>query len=202
MIIVGMSGYARSGKDEAAKVLVEEFGFTRISFADKLREFLYALNPQVAWTDVDAKLKFMPNVKNGVIRLRDVIDEFGWDGYKDTMYASEIRPLLQRLGTEAGREVLWDSIWIDAAFAGLDPDGKYVIADARFPNEAQAIVERGGQMWRISRAGNEPAKLPDGTIHSSETSLDDWRFDIGINNNETLERFQQTVRLMAEEEFA
>ena len=41
MEIVGLSGYARSGKDEAAKVLVEEFGFTRVAFADKLREVLY-----------------------------------------------------------------------------------------------------------------------------------------------------------------
>ena len=33
--IIGLSGYARSGKDEAAKVLVEELGFPRVAFADK-----------------------------------------------------------------------------------------------------------------------------------------------------------------------
>ena len=47
MEIIGLSGFARSGKDEAAKVLVEEFGFKRVGFADKLREVLYALNPLV-----------------------------------------------------------------------------------------------------------------------------------------------------------
>jgi dephospho-CoA kinase len=45
-MIVGISGYARSGKDEAAKALVE-MGFERRAFADKLREFLLALNPMV-----------------------------------------------------------------------------------------------------------------------------------------------------------
>jgi len=126
--------------------------------------------------------------------LREVIDEHGWDGYKETPYVSVIRPLLQRLGTEAGREVLWDSIWIDAAFHDLDPNGKYVVTDARFPNEAQAIADRGGKIWRVERAGNKPAVLPDGTIHKSETSLDDWNFDKKILNNGTLEEFHNKIR--------
>lgn len=183
MQIVGLSGYARSGKDEAAKVLVEEFGFVRISFADKLRDFLYALNPIVEM-----------GVNNEYIRLREVIDHFGWDGYKDTPYVSEIRPLLQRLGTEAGRETLWDTIWIDAAFAGLEADGKYVIADCRFPNEATAVVERGGNVVRVSRNGVGAALGPDGQAHSSETSLDEWEFDGTLQNNGTLEEFQNKVR--------
>lgn len=183
MLIVGLSGYARSGKDEAAKILVEEFGFVRISFADKLRDFLYALNPIVEI-----------GVNGEYIRLQEVIDHFGWDGYKDTPYVSEVRPLLQRLGTEAGRTVLWDSIWIDAAFAGLAKNGRYVIADARFPNEAEAIESRGGQIVRIERAGNGPAVLPDGTVHASETSLDDWRFEAILRNNGTLEEFHEKIR--------
>lgn len=188
MQIVGLSGYARSGKDEAAKVLVEEFGFVRISFADKLRDFLYALNPIIEM-----------GVNNEYIRLREVIDHFGWDGYKDTPYVSEIRPLLQRLGTEAGRDVLWDSIWIDAAFASLDNDGKYVIADARFPNEAEAVVTRGGKIVRVEREGNSPAVLPDGTVHSSETSLDDWSFDETVENNGSLEDFHNKIRGLVNE---
>lgn len=181
MQILGLSGYARSGKDTVADVLVSQ-GWQRISFADKLRDFLYALDPIVEI-----------GVNGEYIRLREVIDHFGWDGYKDTPYVTEIRPLLQRLGTEAGRTVLWDSIWIDAAFAGLDNDGKYVIADARFPNEAEAVVARGGRVIRIERKGNGPATLPDGSVHSSETSLDDWEFDAVLENNGTLDEFLEKV---------
>ena len=109
MEIIGLSGYARSGKDEAAKLLVNGHGFTRVAFADKLRECLYQLNPMCGrgWDTSDRP----------VVYVQDVIEEYGWDGYKETEYGIEIRRLLQRLGTEAGRQTLWDSIWIDAAFA-------------------------------------------------------------------------------------
>ena len=194
MKLIGLSGYARAGKDEAAKALAD-LGYQRIAFADKLRDFLYALNPLVSdELYVKRDNKYVLWGENEVVRVRDVIDQYGWDGYKETPYVSEIRPLLQRLGTEAGREVLWDSIWIDAALHGLRPDGKYVVTDARFPNEAEAIKSRGGVVWRVERAGNSPAVLPDGTIHQSETSLDDWAFDLTLHNNGTLEQFHDAVR--------
>lgn len=195
MILVGLSGYARSGKDEAAKVLVEEYGFERVAFADKLRDFLYALNPIVS-IEHDFKEGYIDPIRYVTVRLRDVIDEYGWDGYKNTVFVHEIRPLLQRLGTEAGRQTLWDSLWIDAAFHDLKEDGKYVVTDARFPNEAEAIKERGGYLWRVERAGVGPALSPDGTAHASETSLDNWEFDSHIENNGSLEDYHKKIRSM------
>jgi hypothetical protein len=183
MEIFGLSGYARSGKDEAAKILVEEFGFTRVAFADKLREVLYALNPIV---DVDAA-----RMRKTLYYVQDVIDSYGWNGYKESPFGPEIRRLLQRLGTEAGRETLWDSIWVDAALTGYDEDAKLVVTDCRFPNEAQAIVDLGGKIWRIRRTGVGPANS-----HASETSLDDWPWDECIDNNGTLEEFHEKVRNM------
>lgn len=201
-MIIGISGYARVGKDEAAKVLVDKYGFERIAFADKLRDFLYALNPLIK-ADVPAQVvvrdgvnikRLMtdadtPSTVNIDVRLRDVIDKYGWDGYKETPYVGEIRPLLQRLGTEAGRQVLWDSIWIDAALHDLDPEKNYVVTDVRFPNEAGAVKERGGKVWRITRAGVGPANN-----HASETSLDNYMFDLQIANNGTLENYHELVK--------
>ena len=182
MKLIALSGYARSGKDEAAKVLVEEFGFTRIAFADKLRDFLYALNPVVGrGSDFSDR---------PIIYLHDVIDEVGWEGYKQTEHGTEIRRLLQRLGTEAGRQTLWDTIWIDAALKDLEPEGKYAITDCRFPNEAQAIRDRGGKIWRVIRDGVGPANN-----HPSETSLDDYKFDGWIINNfKTVEMYRESVK--------
>jgi len=180
--IIGLSGYARSGKDEAAKVLVEEFGFTRVAFADKLRDFLFALNPLVV---EDSSVGF------GDVRpLQDVIVKFGWDGYKATPWGQEIRRLLQRLGTEAGRETMWDSIWIDAALTGYNDDAKIVVTDARFPNEAEAIVDRGGELWRVQRTGVGPANS-----HPSETSLDNFAgFSAVLYNNGTLDEYRSKIR--------
>jgi hypothetical protein len=189
MEILGLSGYARSGKDEAAKVLVEEFGFRRVAFADKLREVLYALNPIVKGETVDHPLAG-PLLTN--YRLKWVIDKYGWNGYKETEFGEEIRALLQRLGTEAGRETLWDSIWVDAAFADVKPWEKIVVTDVRFPNEAKAIADRNGRLIRIIREGVGPANS-----HASETSLDTWPFDEIILNSSTLEFFKEGVRNMA-----
>ena len=36
-MIIGLSGYAQSGKDEVAKVLVEDYGYKRVAFADKIK---------------------------------------------------------------------------------------------------------------------------------------------------------------------
>lgn len=192
MNIIGLSGYARSGKDEAAQVLVEEFGFTRVAFADKLREFLSALNPLVRVEPI-IDPRYLDPVGYEIIRVKNVIDQYGWDGYKETIYVDEIRTLLQRLGTEAGRETLWDSIWIDAAFRDLDESGSYVFTDVRFPNEYDAIRHRAGRLWRITRTNVGPATAEDGTVHKSETSLDNHQFDKYLSNNGTLDQFKAMV---------
>lgn len=184
MEIIALSGYARAGKDEAASVLVESFGFKQVAFADKLREVLYALNPTlVGW--------FEPSHDAVVPKttVQDIIDEHGWGAYKETIYGPEIRRLLQRLGTEAGRQTLWDTIWIDAAFAGLPEDAKVVVSDARFFNEFEAVRERGGYIWRIERPGVGPV-----SDHPSETEAPKYdKFSLFLHNNGTLEEWKNLV---------
>ena len=173
-MIVGLSGYARAGKDEAAKGL-QAVGFTRVGFADRLREFLYRLNPVVLGP-------------NGTVwSVRPVIDRHGWDGYKATPYGDHIRRYLQRLGTECGRELIGDTVWIDAALR--DVPENVVVTDARFPNEAQAIRDRGGIVVRITRPGVGPANS-----HQSETALDGWPFDAVIVNDGTIAELHARIR--------
>lgn len=185
MEIIALSGFARSGKDETAKVLVEEFGFVQVAFADKLREMLYALNPYVL-----GEFDGMGHPHTAVRLLQNVIDEYGWNGYKETMFGDEIRRLLQRLGTEAGRQTLWDTIWIDAALSNLDDNAKVVVSDARFFNEFDAVRHRGGEVWRIERPGVGPANS-----HASEMEAIDYpRFSAYIYNDGTLEDLADQVR--------
>lgn len=186
MQIIALSGFARSGKDEAAKVLVEEFGFTQIAFADKLREMLYALNPLIrqSWTG-----SITGEQVSHDIYVQDVIDAYGWNGYKETVFGDEIRRLLQRLGTEAGRQTLWDSIWIDAALTGLPADAKVVVSDARFFNEFDAVRERGGYIWRIERDGIGPANN-----HASELEAINYPyFSLRLENNGSLEEWRKLI---------
>ena len=157
--IIGLSGYGRAGKDEAARGLME-VGYKRLAFADKLREALYILDPYVA-----------PN-----IRLSWVVDEHGWDEAK-ARHNEEIRKLLQRMGTEVGRNLLGENIWVDATLDGL-PGGDYVITDCRFVNEANGILARGGRVIRINRPGNGPVN-----DHISEVALDHYKGFYAILNN-------------------
>lgn len=178
-MIIGLSGYARSGKDESANALLG-LGFKRVAFADKLRDFLLALNPIVG-TDED----------NDYWTVSDVIAGYGWDGYKASPYGPEMRQLLQRLGTECGREMLYDTVWVDAALDDYRT-GKVkhqVVPDVRFPNEAEAIKELGGYVLRIERPGIDPANA-----HVSETALDDWNFDAVVVNGSSIESLHRNVQ--------
>lgn len=182
--IIGLCGYARTGKDTVAEILVKDFGFTRVAFADKLREAAYALNPIVA-------LRAADTAPATFLRVQDVVDTHGWD-FAKTKYP-EIRVLLQRLGTEVGRQVLSpalfgdDRLWIEAALNAPTP-GHVVISDVRFPNEFYAIKSRGGTIWRILRPDTAPVNG-----HSSETALDFIKPDVEIYNDETVEVLRARV---------
>jgi len=173
--LIVFSGYARAGKDTAVQVLHTE-GYKRVAFADIMRKFVETLNP-IVHTDTI-----------GPIRLAKVIDSYGWEGYKESIYRDEIRGLLQRLGTDCGRQLLGDNIWVESAFNALDPDNRYAFADCRFLNEAEAVRSRGGLVIRIERPGVGPANA-----HPSETSLDGYDFDYVVQNDNSHEVLRQKL---------
>ncbi len=184
-MIVGISGYARSGKDTVADILVNDLGYIKISWADKLRECLYALDPIILWSASfgplqDSVQPYMP--------LKWIIDTYGWDGYKSTGWYPHIRVLLQRFGTEVGRQIINDNIWVDLGLKNLDSDKNYVIPDTRFINEAEAIRDHKGLIFRVNRNGIKPVN-----DHVSEIGLDDYRFDVIFNNNGSIEDLREKV---------
>jgi len=162
--VIGLMGYAQAGKDTVALELVKAHDFTRIAFADVLRAMAYALNPMV----IDRHY-----------RLQDAVDEHGWD-YSKTRWP-EVRQLLQRLGTEAGRNILGENIWVDTALKLVIPGGKYVFSDVRFPNEVAAVRSLGGKLWRVTRPGTAPVNG-----HASEIALDHVTPDLIVQNSGSL----------------
>lgn len=178
--VLGLSGYARTGKDTVANILVEKYGYTRMSFADPMRNALYALNPIVG-------LAHSEYVEEQV-DLRYVVDTVGWDSYKESLWGDEMRALMQRFGTEVGREQFGENFWIDQAMHRIPDGAKAVFADTRFQNEAKAIRELGGSIWRIERNGIGPVNS-----HISEVDLDNYPFDLTIYNDNSLEDLEATV---------
>ncbi|MFJ1932656.1 hypothetical protein ACIOGZ_08280 [Kitasatospora sp. NPDC088160] len=177
--LIGLAGLARSGKDSAASALVEA-GWTRRAFADPLKEMLYVLDPLV----------FSPSGRR--IRLSGLVDGLGWEGAKKL---PEVRALLQRGGTEAGRGVLGHNVWVDQMFRDADAWTKpVVIPDVRFPNEAEEIRRRGGLVVLIGRPGQA---LIDGASHISEHALAYCPVDATILNTGTLADLGDRIRAIA-----
>lgn len=183
--VIGLTGYAQSGKDTAAGFLIEQ-GWTRLSFADALRDSLYALNPivpvGVSQYDLDGAVHTM--------RVQEIVDDIGYERAK--VDYPEIRQLLQRFGTDVGRALYGETFWVDRVKNQIKSGGKYVISDVRFPNEADMVHSFGGKVWRIKRTGTAAVNS-----HISDTGIDSLPIDGVIPNAATIEHFRDLVLVAA-----
>jgi hypothetical protein len=169
--LIGLTGYAQSGKDTLASILVENYGYSRIAFADKIRDFLYGINPMVACSPTGY--------------LQDLINLVGWDKAKQE---PQVRRLLQDLGISA-RELIDENIWVNAALSSVSADDRVVVTDVRFENEAVAIKLMGGQLWRVKRLGVGPVNN-----HVSESELDWYKVDQIFVNNGSIEDLTMLIK--------
>lgn len=168
-MIIGLTGYAQSGKDTVAKVLVEKHGFKRIAFADKIRELVYETDPMI----------------KGDYHLKVMVDAYGWDVIKQT---PEVRRMLQNIGM-AARTVFGDLFWVTQALKQVRFTENWVITDVRFKNEADMIkTYDDSQIWRIKRHGVEAVNN-----HISETEMETYKVDQILQNRGTLEELEELV---------
>jgi hypothetical protein len=171
--LIGFAGLAGSGKSTAAKALVDQRGFVRVSFASPLRAMLGALG---------LTLEQMSTGKNDPI---------------DWLDGKTPRQLLQTLGTEWGRTLVHRDIWIRAAsrhVAQLRNAGAsgVVFDDVRFDNEAEMIQRAGGLVIRIHRDGLTAMG------HASEAGVSDKFYDAVIFNEYAEDVFSAIVVKMVE----
>jgi dephospho-CoA kinase len=174
-MIIGLTGYARSGKDTVASILVEKYKFERVAFADPIRSMLM---------DID------PLIDSGV-RVSDIVNQYGWEIAKAK---PEVRRLLQTLGVSA-RDNLDNAVWVTAALRQMVDEQDYVITDVRFINEATMLQSIHGQIWRVERPGVVAVNS-----HVSESEMDNYIVDCIIDNSGALESLESLVaaRLQAE----
>lgn len=177
-MIIGVSGWARAGKDTIADHLVKKHGFVKMSFADPMRKALYLLNPRIQVADLNN------------VPLAAAVDGLGWETLKDE--SPDIRPLMQRLGTEVGRHLFGETFWVDLAMRQVEQHENVVFADCRFQNEANAILSVGGSVVRVSRPGYEAAN-----DHISEHDLDDFVFNEVLENSSGIPALQKQVDALA-----
>lgn len=200
-MIIGVAGFAGSGKGAASDLLVDEYGYKKLAFADPLKD---AVAVMFGWPR---------HLLEG-----DTKESREWreqpDPFWSERFGFEVTPrwALQKQGTEAGREVFHDSIWVSALERRIDVD-KVVVTDVRFPNEVAKIKELGGFLIRVVR-GPEPEwyncaydtnlgsnkelmaqYYPD--VHYSEWAWIGTNFNYLLDNNGTLQELRaSTVHML------
>lgn len=163
--LLGLYGPSRAGKDECAKILVQDFGFEQRAQAAAIRKILLGLNPAI-------------KDNGGVVwELQDLFDNCHGDWNAVKACSSESTDYMINLG-QTCRDVLGIDVWMNTAFPPVGSDTKIVISDIRQPNEYEAVKARGGEVWKILRKGVEKRGM-DGL-------LDHLEFDAIIHNNGTL----------------
>jgi hypothetical protein len=196
MYNIGLIGKARSGKDSAAAHLVHRHAYTRLAFADPLKEMALRVDP-LASTKYDG-------TKMDQNRLSSIVGRIGWESAKEI---PEVRRTLQRLG-QAQREHDED-YWVNVLRRSLNGAERWnmpvVVSDVRYRNEALMLRSRGFRLVRLVRpapaaitlTGTDEISarhLTDSTAqHASETELDDFAADMTLVNDGSLEALNALI---------
>lgn len=133
MLLIGLTGQKRSGKDTFANAVCELVTVDRISFAHPMKEI--------------AKIMFNLNDKE----LEEQKETFELDGVTP-------RKFLQLFGTEFCRKLFKDDIWVRKAFDRYNPNKHTIITDVRFDNEARYIKSMGGIIIKVIKGEEKIAE--------------------------------------------
>lgn len=193
LVLIGISGRKRHGKDQVATYLEGYGGVKRLAFADELKRLAMGL-----W-DLTFEQVY------GDDSLKEAIDE---------RWGLSPRTILQQFGTQVGRNI-HDQTWVRKAITTIEraqrgdtvvlpnmvtrrfeevtfAEGwadRWAIPDVRFPGEADAIKARGGVVIKVVRPG-----MPTGDTHASETEVDNVQEDHLVVNDGTLVELELKVR--------
>jgi hypothetical protein len=174
VILLGLCGAANSGKNTVAQLLPA----TRvIAFADPLYFGLASILGVTVETlqDRDFKEAVIP-----------------WIGKSP-------RQMLQTLGTEWGRGMVCDDLWVKIARRRIEEACRFVefpfvvVTDVRFDNEAEVVREMGGEVWMVERPGASTC-VP----HESEKGISGHLVSRRIVNAGTLPALAVEVRTACE----
>lgn len=166
-ILIGLSGPAGCGKDTVARYL-SNCGYHRYTLAMPLKMGL------------EVMLGISLDVWDDRVRKEQVIDWLG----------KSPRQVAQTLGTEWGRQQVHPELWVKLMLRKWDEvrrsgSPRMVVTDVRFDNEAQAIKDAGGTVWRIDRE-----KVASVAEHVSEKGVNPALIEGSFKNSGTLDQLE------------
>ncbi len=170
--LIALTGKAGSGKDTAARFIIEAAGGVTMAFADPIKAMLAPVFEPICgkpnWNNRHWKEAPLPGI--GVSPRR----------------------LAQTLGTEWGRELIDSEIWVTLTMRRVRQSDAplVVLTDCRFDNEARAVLEAGGEVIEVVRPGVEAVE-----DHASEAGIAAGLVTRLLVNDGTLDDLRREVEL-------
>lgn len=174
--LIGVCGNKFMGKDTIADYLTAEYGYTKLAFAQPVKEvskILFGFTHEQLHGDQKEETD-----KNWGITPRTVFQFIGTD-----LIRKQMCKILPDIG-----EDFWVECLKQKCKKLLESGKSVVISDVRFENEANAIKDLGGIIIRVHRssANNDDS-------HESENSLKNIDVTHDIFNNSSLKELYSTI---------
>lgn len=158
--VVGLTGNARAGKNHVGNLIRDKYGYLTWALAFPLKQRVYSVRDD--WS------------------IEHVVGQAG--------KPPDLREFLQQEGTERGRDLIRQDIWIRATEAFLylantewsNLVNGVVICDVRFPDEANYVRSLGGRLYRVENRDLD-LSLPM-YQHRSESFIESLSTDGTVDN--------------------
>jgi hypothetical protein len=163
-MLIGTVGFIGAGKDTVGDILINEHGYFSDAFATSVKD---AASVIFGWDRAMLEGDTAEHRYQRDQRDKFWSEKLGIEGFTPRMG-------LQMLGTESGRDVFGDALWISGVEKRWDSLGRpnMVITDCRYPNEIEMVKTLGGTIWLVTR-GNDPEWYQDMYFHNAGESDDE-----------------------------
>ena len=164
--IIALTGLKGSGKDTAYNAI--RGTYKQFRFATALKKMIIEMLVQAGYQRHEARLR----VENSKLKEEPM----------DLLDGKTPREIMQSLGTEWGRDMVAQDIWVNITMRAVNKAYRQTccITDLRFPNELKAVRAAGGKVIRIVRPGID---LGVGSAHPSEAFISQMEPDAEIIND-------------------
>jgi hypothetical protein len=187
-VLIGLMGYARSGKDTIAKFLVSRLGFKRLSFADTLKEDLNEFFKVQVWEDLQGK------------EIEIKFEDIDFLNPINSETKEILRPYMIWFG-EKMKELNGPHHWTNRAFSKIiESDQKLVITDVRRKNELE-IFKNNKEFQRIRKKNREELGLEISSIYEIDAKFDSVLFYVNQIHNKDEDYLTKETLLSAMEDW-